>query len=118
MSRNGTPPDIPELEIAGHIAERLRPGTPGGAQPSCEACDFMRREGNAMRCYYEPPTPMLIATVPSKIAGGPPQLVIAGLSPEVHAARFCRHHPMLEGRALGPLGAAPMSPGYGAESPN
>lgn len=65
-----------------------------------------------MRCYYEPPQPALIGTKPSAIAGGPPMLVIAGLSPEVHPARFCRHHPLLEGRSQ----AKPMSTHYAGQA--
>lgn len=77
-----------------------------------------------MRCYYEPPQPALIGTKPSAIAGGPPMLVIAGLSPEVHPARFCRHHPLLEGRRHSVMGVVEpgpperLSPGYGGEPKN
>lgn len=111
--RNGAPPAVPEMEIADKIASVARP------QPSCETCDFMRREGNAMRCYFDPPAPALIGTVPAKIQGAPPQLVIAGLSPEVHPARFCHHHPLIEGRAPGhPDARKVRSPGYGAEELN
>lgn len=98
-NRNG----VPETEIAGRIS------SVAGSPISCESCDFMRREGNAMRCYYEPPEPSIIGQIPSKIQGGPPTLVIAGLSPEVHPARFCHHHPLLR---------TGNSPGYGAEEVN
>lgn len=62
-----------------------------------------------MRCYYEPPLAHYLATVKSRIEGAPPVLIVAGLTPEVHPARFCRHHPLL--REGG-------SPGYGAGSTN
>ena len=90
MSRNGMPPEIPEIEIAEKLASSRN-------QPSCSTCDFMRREGPAMRCYHEPPVPVLLGTVPNKIAGAPQQLVITGISPEVHDQRFCRYHPLLRG---------------------
>lgn len=63
--------------------------------PSCSTCPWMRWEGNTMRCYHEPPTPMFVGTLPSKIAGMPPMMVTLGMSPEVHPDRFCRHHPLL-----------------------
>jgi hypothetical protein len=55
----------------------------------------MRREGPTMRCYYDPPLAQFIGTQPSPVRGAKPLLVVAGLSPEVTAERFCRHHPML-----------------------
>lgn len=76
--------------------------------PSCETCEWMRREGNTMRCYYDPPKPQFIQIAAAKIAGGPPVLVVAGITPEVAPQRFCRHHPLLHGR----------SPGFPAESVN
>ena len=63
---------------------------------SCETCCFMRREGQVMRCYYDPPQAVLLGTVPAKIQGAPPMLVIGGITPETHPQRFCRHHPTLE----------------------
>jgi hypothetical protein len=89
-------------------AIEARPVLPA-AQPSCQTCDFMRREGATMRCYYNPPTPHLVGAVPSKLQGGPPTLIVAGLTPEVSPRQFCRNHPLLR---------QGLSPGYGAEEVN
>lgn len=86
----------------------------GKPQASCSTCDFMRHEGTVMRCYWEAPVAVLLGNVPSKLAGARPQLVITGLSPEVHPARFCRHHPDLRDPAevVSPgIGASPARPG-------
>lgn len=53
-----------------------------------------------MRCYYDPPLAQVLGTIPSRLQGGPPQLLIAGISPEVHEDRFCRHHPAITGESL------------------
>lgn len=71
--------------------------------PSCSTCDFMRHEGGTMRCYFDPPAPALLGTIPSKLQGLPPQMVVTGISPEVHAQRFCQHHPDLRDLALIPV---------------
>lgn len=67
-----------------------------------------------MRCYHEPPVPAFVGTIPNKvISNGPPVMVVLGMSPEVHPARFCRHHPALsKGSALDlpPMRAEPIVP--------
>lgn len=77
--------------------------------PSCTTCDFMRHEGPVMRCYWDTPQPALLGQVPNRIQGGPPVLIITGISPEVSPERFCRHHP-----ALRMEGDVQTSPGMGA----
>lgn len=74
-------------------------------KPTCASCDFMRHEGAVMRCYWEAPQPVFLGASPGRIAGGPPALVITGMSPEVTAERFCRHHPEL--RMEGEVRASP-----------
>ena len=48
-----------------------------------------------MRCYYDPPVGTALGMQPNRIQGMPPQLIVAGISPEVHPDRFCRHHPLI-----------------------
>lgn len=74
-------------------------------QPSCASCDFMRHEGQSMRCFWNPPVAMFLGAVPAKIQGAPPMILSTGVYPEVHPGRFCRHHPDLRGDAQ------PQSPG-------
>ena len=53
-----------------------------------------------MRCYYDPPLAQVLGTIPGRIQGAPPQLLIAGIAPEVHPERFCHHHPAITGESL------------------
>lgn len=75
------------------------------AVPSCSTCDFMRYEGQVMRCLWNPARAEVIGQAPSRIQGGPPMLVITGILPEVTLTRFCRHHPDL--RVDGEVNASP-----------
>jgi len=82
--------------------------------PSCSSCPWMRYEGNSMRCYHEPPVATFLGTIPSRMMGGQQQLLIAGISPEVHPDRFCRHHPLLADGAMPPMrGEAVALPTHG-----
>lgn len=79
------------------------------SQPSCATCDFMRHEGNSMRCYWNPPTAMYLGTAPADPENGrpAPTLLSTGVYPEVHPGRFCRHHPDLRGDGQASPGAEP-----------
>ena len=46
-----------------------------------------------MRCYFNPPVGQVMGTVPNKITGAPPIVIVMGVTPEVHPDRFCSHHP-------------------------
>lgn len=74
--------------------------------PSCTTCDFMRYVNETMRCFWDAPTPTLIAVIPNRIAGALPIPVVTGISPEVSPDQFCRHHPDLRFE-----GDVAMSPG-------
>lgn len=60
-----------------------------------------------MRCYFNPPVGQVMGTVPSKITGAPPIVIVMGVTPEVHPDRFCSHHPDL--RDDGALRAMPLA---------
>lgn len=74
--------------------------------PSCTTCDFMRYINDTMRCFWDAPTPTLIAVIPNRITGAPPIPVVTGISPEVSPDQFCRHH-----LALRPDDEVKASPG-------
>jgi hypothetical protein len=88
-------------------------------KPSCTTCPYMRFEGNSMRCYYDPPLATALGVQPNRIQGLPPQLVIAGISPEVHPERFCRHHPLIANEGVVPevVGSTPAKPNGGIIMP-
>jgi hypothetical protein len=71
----------------------------------------MRIQGG-MRCFWSEPAAALVGTIPNKIAGMAPTVVVTGITPEVTPDRFCRHHPDLrmEGEVRQSPGTPPPEP--------